>query len=343
MIKSSSELVEQANKEINTISIDEAKKLHGRDDVIFIDLRDIRELDKEGRISGAMHAPRGMIEFWIDPASLYHRKEFSSGKKLVFFCAAAWRSALTVKTVKDMGLKNICHIEGGFGAWREQGGEVEQAILEQDKFSRQKKISQGLLELKQSNRLISQISFILEIDKLKQIIRQTKLLDKSRRENDAEHSWQLAMMALVLKEYAPKEMDILRVLKMLLIHDIVEIDAGDNPAFSQTSNEQQYEKEQIAAERLFGILPEETEQEFLVLWQEFEDMNSIDAVFARSMDRLQPFLHNYFNDGEMWLGYDISVAQVQKRMAVVEKASAPLHQLVQDIIEESADRGYLLS
>ncbi len=112
-------LLEEANKEIKAVSPDQALKMSAQDDVVLVDIRDIRELGREGRISGAFHAPRGMLEFWVDPESPYHQEIFSSGKTFVFFCAAGARSALATKTVQDMGLEPVMHIEGGFGAWKE--------------------------------------------------------------------------------------------------------------------------------------------------------------------------------------------------------------------------------
>ena len=119
------EMVANANAEIETVSVDAAKGLLGRDDVIFVDLRDPRELEREGKIPGAFHCPRGMLEFWVDPESPYHKPVFASGKKFVFYCASAWRSALSTKTVQDMGLPNVSHLQGGFNAWRKDGGAVE--------------------------------------------------------------------------------------------------------------------------------------------------------------------------------------------------------------------------
>jgi rhodanese-related sulfurtransferase len=111
-------LLDEALAEVKTISAKEARSLMGRDDVQFIDVRDIRELEREGRIDGAFHAPRGMIEFWVDPESPYHKPVFAQDKTFVFFCAAGWRSALTAKTVQDMGLEKVCHVEGGHGAMK---------------------------------------------------------------------------------------------------------------------------------------------------------------------------------------------------------------------------------
>ncbi len=125
MKKTAAKLVSEANAEIETLSVADAKALHGQDGVRFVDIRDIRELHKLGKVAGAVHAPRGMLEFWVDPESPYHRDVFASGDKLVLYCASAWRSALATKTLQDMGLENVCHLEGGFTAWSEAGGSVE--------------------------------------------------------------------------------------------------------------------------------------------------------------------------------------------------------------------------
>jgi rhodanese-related sulfurtransferase len=119
-------LVEEANAKIETLSATKAVKLQGRDDVVLVDLRDPRELEREGKIPGAFHCPRGMLEFWIDPESPYHKPVFAEDKRFVFFCAGGMRSALAAATASDMGLKPVAHIEGGFGAWREAGGPVDQ-------------------------------------------------------------------------------------------------------------------------------------------------------------------------------------------------------------------------
>ena len=121
------QLVQQAYKEIETISVEQAIKLYENPDVLIVDIRDIRELEREGRIPGSFHAPRGMLEFWADPESPYHHKQFASNKKLVLHCAKGWRSALGTKTLQDMGMENICHFEGGFEAWKEKGGPVDLA------------------------------------------------------------------------------------------------------------------------------------------------------------------------------------------------------------------------
>jgi rhodanese-related sulfurtransferase len=118
-------LLDEANTKIRTLPIAEALALHGREDVVFVDLRDPRELEREGRVPGAVHCPRGMLEFWIDPESPYHKPVFAQDRTYVFFCAAGWRSALSTATAQDMGLKPVAHVEGGFTAWKNAGGPVE--------------------------------------------------------------------------------------------------------------------------------------------------------------------------------------------------------------------------
>jgi rhodanese-related sulfurtransferase len=124
-------LLDEANAKIRTLPIAEALALHGREDVVFVDLRDPRELEREGRVPGAVHCPRGMLEFWIDPESPYHKSVFAQDKTFVFFCGAGWRSALSTATAQDMGLKPVAHVEGGFTAWKNASGPVE--IVERPK------------------------------------------------------------------------------------------------------------------------------------------------------------------------------------------------------------------
>jgi len=126
MKKTVKQMVAAANEQIETLSTEDAISLHGNEDHVFVDIRDVRELEREGQVPGALHAPRGMLEFWVDPESPYHKEIFASGKKFVFFCAAGWRSALATNTVREMGLENVCHIDGGFSAWKEKGGAVEE-------------------------------------------------------------------------------------------------------------------------------------------------------------------------------------------------------------------------
>ena len=143
-----------------------------------------------------------------------------------------------------------------------------------------------------TDRLQQQIAFLLEVDKLKQIFRQTYLLDETRKENDAEHSWHFAMFALILAEYAPEPVDILKVIKMALVHDLVEIDAGDTFLYDEAGNADKAEREAKAADRIFALLPEEQGGELRTLWEEFEEKKTPEAKFAGAMDRFQPFLHN---------------------------------------------------
>ncbi len=123
-MKTARQLVDEASAQIVTLSLDEARALHGRDGLLFVDLRDVRELEREGVIPGAFHAPRGVLEFWVDPQSEYFKPVFGQGRRLVLFCAAGWRSALAAKTLQDMGLSEVCHVDGGFTAWKAAGAPV---------------------------------------------------------------------------------------------------------------------------------------------------------------------------------------------------------------------------
>ncbi len=169
-----------------------------------------------------------------------------------------------------------------------------------------------------------QLDFLREIDRLKSVIRQSPLLDKSRKENSAEHSWHLAMYALLLNEYACGPVNTNRVIQMLLLHDVVEIDVGDFPIHSGSSSELQAEQESRAAERLFGILPPQQGNEFLALWQEFERAETEDAKFAKALDRFQPLLVNVFTGGGTWAENSVSLEQVLSRYGPVIKRGAPL-------------------
>ena len=163
-------------------------------------------------------------------------------------------------------------------------------------------------------RLQQQLSFVIELDKLKTILRQTLLTDSSRRENTAEHSWHLAMMACVLVEYAKAPVDIAKVVRMLLVHDIIEIDAGDTFAYDVTANETKAERELLAAERIFGMLPAEQARDLRDLWAEFESVATADAQFANAIDRLQPFLQNTCTEGGTWRIHKVARSQVMRRM-----------------------------
>lgn len=190
-------------------------------------------------------------------------------------------------------------------------------------------------------RLTQQIQFIVEIDKLKKILRQTMLTDASRRENSAEHSWHLAMMTMVLAEYAPLEVDLFHAMKMVLIHDLVEIDAGDTFCFDVQNNKNKAEREAAAAKRLFEILPADQGKELRLLWEEFEARETPSAKFAAALDRIQPMLSNRETKGGTWQLHNITYEQVMKRMAPVEEGAPQLWDLVEETIEECIAAGYL--
>ncbi|MBM7568441.1 putative hydrolase of HD superfamily [Paenibacillus sacheonensis] len=189
--------------------------------------------------------------------------------------------------------------------------------------------------------LEKQMAFLVEIDKLKTIRRKTKIMHGDRLENDAEHSWHLAMMALILQKEANAHIDLLKVIKMLLVHDIVEIDAGDTFAYDTKGQEDKSAREQRAAARIFGLLPIEQEGELLGLWREFEAKETAEACFAASLDRLQPLIHNHHNDGDTWLRYKITEEMVLKRNREIASGSENLWGYAQELIGRSAKRGIL--
>ena len=194
------------------------------------------------------------------------------------------------------------------------------------------------------SRLEQQIAFIVEIDKLKHIYRKTKVIGAEglglvRHENSAEHSWHIALMAIVLLEHSNAPVDLLKVIKMLLVHDIVEIDAGDTFAFADQSNKSK--DESAAAERIFGLLPEEQRQEFMDLWQEFETRESAESRYANAMDRLMPVLHNMNTQGGSWADHGITRTQVNKRLSPIGDGSDQLWQLVTGLLNQAEKIGYL--
>ncbi len=189
--------------------------------------------------------------------------------------------------------------------------------------------------------LLKQIDFIQEIDKIKYIQRRTKLFNSDRRENDAEHSWHLAMMAIVLIEHSDCEIDLLKVIKMVLIHDIVEIDAGDTFLYDQNKNHDNTAEEMKCAERIFGMLPKSQAEEFIQIWTEFEDGNSNEAKFAKSMDRLEPLLQNTSNDGGTWKEFGVKYQTVYDKKKVIENGSKELWNYAEKLIDESVTKGIL--
>lgn len=192
-----------------------------------------------------------------------------------------------------------------------------------------------------SERLRKQIEFMLEIDKIKNIYRQTYVLHEDRKENDAEHSWHLAILAFLLAEYANEPIDVMHVMKMVLVHDIVEIDAGDTYCYDAEGSKTKAIREEKAAERIFGLLPDDQKQEFYALWREFEDNITYNAKFANILDRIQPLLLNYTKDGISWKEHDVCKSQVMNRIFVSADASDSLAELMKSVIEDAADKGML--
>src|SRR5690625_1273899 len=197
------------------------------------------------------------------------------------------------------------------------------------------------MEFPLDQRLAQQIEFIVEVDRAKRVLRRTLLMDKSRRENDAEHSWHIAVMALILSEYAAEKIDLFRTIKMLLIHDIVEIDAGDTFTYDEAANEDKAEREQAAAKRIFALLPADQAAEMHALWEEFEAKETPEARFATAMDRLQPLIHNYRTDGATWQEYDVPEAAVLARNRHMEQGAPALWQFAQAMIDDAVARGIL--
>lgn len=193
-----------------------------------------------------------------------------------------------------------------------------------------------------SERLQKQIDFIVAIDQLKEITRQNIVIGSKRNENDAEHSWHLAVMAMFLSEYAAeKDLDVLRVIKMVLIHDLVEIDAGDTYCYDEKGYEDKDEREQKAADRLFNLLPEDQAQEMMELWREFEEMKTPEAKFAASLDRFQPLLLNFNTGGYTWKRPEATSEKVFKRNEVAKDNAPEIYAYAKAIIEDSIKKGIL--
>jgi len=191
-------------------------------------------------------------------------------------------------------------------------------------------------------RLLKQIEFIVEIDKAKQVFRQNVVIGTTRNENDAEHSWHIAIMAMLLSEYAKeKDLDLLRVIKMTLIHDLVEIDAGDTFCYDEKGYEDKEERELKAANRLFNILPSDQAQEIWNLWREFEEQKTPESRFAACLDRLQPLILNYNTKGHTWQKPGVTSEKVLKRNEIISKNAPPLWEYVMEIVEDSIQKGYL--
>jgi len=190
-------------------------------------------------------------------------------------------------------------------------------------------------------RLEKQLAFALEIDKAKSIFRQTHLTGYTRNENDAEHSWHMALMAYLLKEYANEKVDITKVMVMCLIHDIVEIDAGDTYAYDTVNQQTKKEREDRAKERIFSILPKEQKEELTALFDEFEACETAEAKFAHAMDNIQPLLLNDSNDGKDWRVHEVSAEQVYKRQKTTKMGSEKIYEVADQLIKENVKKGNL--
>lgn len=190
-------------------------------------------------------------------------------------------------------------------------------------------------------RIKKQIAFALEIDKVKNVFRQTHLSLNGRNENDAEHSWHMAVMAYLLKEYANEEIDIARVMLMCLVHDIVEIDAGDTYAYDEEGLKTQKAREDAAKERIFSILPEEQKAEFTALFDEFEAYETAESKFVHAIDNLQPLILNDSNNGGDWREHNVTAEQVYKRQGRTKSGSNKLFEITDTIIQNNIKRGNL--
>jgi putative hydrolase of HD superfamily len=186
------------------------------------------------------------------------------------------------------------------------------------------------------------MAFILEVDKLKQILRQTPITNKSRQENSAEHSWHVALMAILLLEYAESpQVDVLQIIKMLLIHDLVEIDAGDTFCYDDKARQDQHLRELKAAKRIFNLLPSDQAATMQTLWDEYEKCQTINARYANALDRLQPLLINYFTDGEAWNRHNVKQYQVVDRNRWIKEGAPQLWVYAKELIEEAVRRRFL--
>ena len=188
-------------------------------------------------------------------------------------------------------------------------------------------------------RLKKQLDFILEIDKEKNILRQTHLSDHGRRENDAEHAWHMAIMAYLLKEYSNEPIDVAKVMIMCLIHDVVEIDAGDTYAYDAEGLKTQKAREEAAKERIYSLLPDDQKQDLQALFDEFEERKTPEAKFARALDNLQPLLLNNSNDGGDWREHQVTEAQVYGRQRRTAEGSEKLYEVTDQLIQENIAKG----
>jgi putative hydrolases of HD superfamily len=192
------------------------------------------------------------------------------------------------------------------------------------------------------DRFYKQLEFLTEIDKMKQIFRNTILMDDSRRENDAEHTWHMAVCSMLFIEYAnEKDLDMLKVLKMIMIHDVVEIDAGDTFAYDDKGHIDKAEREQKAALRLFGLLPDDQRDEFMELWNEFEEYETPESKYACLVDTFMPIYHNYKTKGLQWQRLNVTSDKVLTRNSHIQCGSEEMWEYVQSIVKDAVEKGYL--
>lgn len=190
-------------------------------------------------------------------------------------------------------------------------------------------------------RLKKQLDFLLEIDKSKEVIRQTYLSDGSRKENDAEHSWHLAIMAILLSEYANEDIDVLKTVFMVLIHDLVEIDAGDTYAYDVEGNKTKKEREIRAADRIFKILPKDQADKLRALWEEFERGDTPESIFAAALDKTQPVILTDNQGGKSWMEHGVKKSQISKRTEYVKEGSKELGEYINEAIKRNVEKGLL--
>ena len=191
------------------------------------------------------------------------------------------------------------------------------------------------------DRLRQQLAFLMEIDKQKEIIRQTYLADGSRKETDAEHAWHLAMMCMILSEYANEKIDVPKTIMMVLTHDLVEIDAGDTYAYDQTGNQTKKERELKAADRIYGLLPEDQRQYLRALWDEFEAMETPEAKFANMLDKIQPVCLNDQSKGKSWVEHNVCKRQIMERNSKTHEGSELLWDYIKKLIEKNVEAGFI--
>ena len=196
--------------------------------------------------------------------------------------------------------------------------------------------------MNKNQRLTQQMQFILEIDKLKQVLRQTYTISKTRQENSCEHSWHIALMAIILQEHAKNpKINLFRVVKMLLIHDLVEIDTGDTFLYDKQARKTQHKRENQAAKRIFNLLPTDQAQHLQSLWKEFEECQTPTAQFANALDRLQPIINNYYTKGKAWKKNNVTKHQIQNSNSSIAKGAPKLWQYATELIEKAITQGSL--